>query len=327
MLKFLVILLLFTFSHAENNTTLDYIHNSISQSVVHWSSYLDTTISQWMDTNKTCLADGGIQKNKTEKLDSFFQNDKYFEETKDTFIRLRLNSHFFSKQSEKFDVKFHAQLPFDKCRKQFKLFIENDSSTTLHKTTNTNSGIGILYDSAEKYGITSRYSLGLHSSHPYVVARYGIHYKLKNWNIESIQSFQYSTNEHFEEETNIYFDNFLEDDDLFRLRLHRKTGSSIKGFDYSSTFEYYFNATTDAGLRLSQSFYGNSKYTTPSKPNQHYAGIYNYQTSLSYRANIWRDWFFYEISPSINYHRDYNYSSSYALRFFVDIYFGKYNSF
>jgi len=327
----IVILFSLSFSNAEYTTLIDTMHHTISQKVLEGSTYLDTSISQLLnnDINTSCATKSFEEDSKEKAIDSFFQNDRYLNETKDTFIRLRLNSYFYSKKSNKLNAKLNAQLPFIKCKKKWKLFIQNisltDKNEIQHISDTSNFGVGIRYYKKEKYGLISNYSLGLNGIHPFVRARYGLPFTIHNWEIEPIQIFKYSSKDYFEEETNIYFDKFIKGTNLFRFKLHRKTRTHLKGMDYGINFQYYFNFKEDTGLRLSQSFFGNTHYKENPFDLKSYSGINNYETSLSWRENIWRKWFYYELRPTVNFHKKHHYKPSYSMRFFIDIYFGKYN--
>jgi hypothetical protein len=95
--------------------------------------------------------------------------------------------------------------------------------------------------------------------------------------------------------------------------------------------QYYFNNHKNKGMRITQSFEGNTKYhytindSALNLQTKTFRGINNYISSFSWRANIWRDWFYYEVSPSVNFKIDYDYKPNYSIRLFFDFYFGKYH--
>jgi len=93
--------------------------------------------------------------------------------------------------------------------------------------------------------------------------------------------------------------------------------------DYKFVFQLYLNSKEDAGLKFSQSFSGNTKYIK--RNNNLYKGVNNYSTALSYRATIWRKWFYYEVTPSVNFQEKHAYKANYVLQFFLDFYFGRVN--
>jgi hypothetical protein len=334
--------LLISTSHAEINETkpqaynFDTFHADVSGLVLDWSAIADIRISKWMgykEDNKSCSIKPSVNTIKSKSIDSFFQNNKYLEETNNIFIRLRTDTSIESRETNRFRLRFRAQLPFSRCREQLKIFIDNDSTvgSDTKKNVSSKSGIGLRYADEQNYGLKSRYSLGLSGVKPFIEARYTRLFKMNGWEIEPIQSFIYSTKEHFEEETNLYLDKSIYNKSLFRLKLERGTKSKVAGMHYGATFEYYFNAKENSGLRLSQSFYGSTKYIPrnakkgKSLQTDDYSGINNYITSVSYRANIWRKWLYYELKPTVNFHRDHDYKANYALRFFFDFYFGEYN--
>jgi len=321
-------------SHTEKPTYYDILHDNVSKKVLDWSNIADTTISQWLgndESNLTC-ASTKIVKPKSKTVDAFFQNNKYFNETENTFIRLRTDTDFQSKKSNNFNLRLSAQLPFSKCKQQLKLFVEdvslNSDKQLNSKTDKADTNLGIRYFGLIGSQIESRYSLGIRGINPYVSTRYRLPFQTKQWQIDTIQTFKYSIKDNFEEETNIYFDKELKNHTLFRFNIQRGTSSNTEGMDYGFTFQYYLSAKQNIGLRFSQSFIGNTKYKKPNftlTPTKSYSGINNYVTSLSYRANIWRKWFYYEIRPAVNFHKEFDYAPNYSVRLFFDFYFGEYH--
>ena len=191
--------------------------------------------------------------------------------------------------------------------------------------------IGIHFFAPKSHGIRSRYSLGLSGLDPFVRARYNMPIETNGWLIDPIQIFKYSLDDEFEEETNIYFDKPFKDLSLFRVQLHRKTQTDIQGMDYALALQYYWSNRENTGIRISQSFFGNTKYPyitdksiEPPK-TETYGGVNNYETSISWRENIWRKWFYYEVTPSVNFHKDHDFEANYAIRIFFDFYFGQYD--
>jgi len=317
----------------EYNTTIDRAYKHISNKVLDWSEYLDVRISSWLDDNVSdpaCLAEnieGFRERNKINKtsIDYFFQNNRYLNDTKDIYIRLRLNNYLYSKDTNKINMKLSAQLPFDRCKKQWKIFLQDPTiNQPENRTTDTSGGgLGIRYYPKDRFGIHASYSLGFTEGSPYIRSRYKFPLHYHSWKIEPVQIFKYSSKYYFEEETNIYFDKTL-GDDLFRMILHRKSASTLTGTDYGLTFQYYLNLGKNAGLRLTQSFFGNTHYSHYYAFDKNYNHINNYVTSISWRENIWRKWLYYEIRPTVNFHKDHNYDASYTLQFLFDVYFGEY---
>ena len=312
-------------------TYMDELHEDISDKIVEWSDILDSNISSWLSDDEdtiVCDAEPFLTNpnivDSTESIDSFFQNERYLNETRDIYVRLRLRNDFHSRESNRINVRVSARLPFDKCKKQWNIYLEDARSNDaeIQSIDSSSGGIGVSYFRKGIYGIDASYSVGLQGGSPYVRARYRLPMKFDTWKVEPVQTLKYSTKYYFEEETNVYFDKFLDKNNLFRIQLHRETASTKRGTDYGLILKYYWNLEEDGKFEFTQSFFGNTYYNDFYELDENYSGINNYVTSLSWRQNIWRDWFYYEIRPSVNYHKDYNYEPSYFIRFNFDFYFG-----
>ena len=291
-----------------------------------------TTIAQ----NNTVVSETNKPANtleeKVHSVDQFFQNEKYLNETENTYIRVRGESYFQSKESNDFDLTVRAQMPFSKTKKRFKIFVDDltlDNANDILKDTSETPDIGIHYF-ASRHKILSRYSIGLSGIDPFVRARYNMPINVDEWLIDPVQLFRYSTDDKFEEETNIYFDRKVGEKSLLRIQLHRSTQDEIDGMNYALSAQYYRSTKKDTGFGFGQTFFGNTEYeyTTekgvPHPKTKKYGGIHNYVTNFSWRANIWRKWFFYEVRPSVSFHKQYDYEPNYRVRIFFDFYFGKF---
>ena len=269
--------------------------------------------------------------------DAFFQNDKYLDETDNTYVRVRLESYFESKGSNDLGLTLRAQMPFSKSRKNLKIFVENinlDNANDIlqdkSKNDNESPDIGIHYFEEANW-LKSRYSIGFGGIDPFVKARYNIPFKTDKWLIDIVQSFKYSTDNKFEEDTNFYFDKEVGKKSLLRIQLYRKTQEDIAGMDYALSLQYYQGIKKYTGYSIAQSFFANTKYkytvdnNIESPQRKQYGGINSYVTSFSWRENIWRKWFYYELRPSVSFDRQYDYEPNYRIGLFFDFYLGKFN--
>lgn len=331
-----------TLENNETNTTtvaanvpMNTLENKVTNTTTVTTNVPVNTLKN-NETNTTIVA-ANVPENTLEdrvkSADSFFQSNKYLDETDNTYIRVRVGSYFQSKESSDFDLTLRAQMPFRKSKKNLKIFVENitlDNAEDILKDDREAPDIGIHYFKPEKR-IKSRYSIGLGGIDPFVKARYNMPIRTNRWLIDLVQSFKYSTDDKFEEETNIYFDKEVGKKSLFRIQLHRKTQENIVGMDYALSLQYYRSLKKDTGFGFGQLFFANTKYQytvdSGAEPPQtkNYAGIHNYVTSLSWRENIWRKWFYYEVRPSVSFHKQYDYEPNYRIRLFFDFYFGKFN--
>jgi len=225
-----------------------------------------------------------------------------------------------------------AHLPLLRSRKRINLFLEDiskDNAKNVLKDTeskNAAPSIGVNYFAPHTFGIDSKYSVGLHGVNPYLRARYNRVFKMGHWIVEPVQSVEYSKKYRFEEETTLYIDTQPHEYTLLRFQLYRRTQTEKEGMDYALITSYFYESSRETKWRISQTFWGNTRYRSvvPSGLNNPYGGISDYRTEMSLRRNLWRQWFFCEVVPSVNFHRRYHYRPNYAFRFYLDFYFGHY---
>ncbi len=349
-----MLLLLFTILHASDleNTDaqeegyIDQKHKELSDQVIKWSTYidknLDDTIKHYQpsDSNKTSPKDAnGSDTLKTEDeissqdIDTFFQNEKFLDETEESFVRLRTEIRLNSKESSKLKLKLKASLALSRSRQDIKFFISGDQENVKdfieeEDEADRRPELGLDFFTPLTEKIASKYSVGISGIYPFTRARYSMTHKTDLWTIEPVQTFQYSLKDDFEEETQVYLDTPLMDTTLFRIELGRGTESRQKGMDYLGALHLFWTPIPKTGLQFTQAFFGNTKYeyvtddSVEPVETDTYGGINNYLTSLTWRQSIFRKWFFYEVSPGVNYSIVYDYEPNY--RFFVklDFYFG-----
>ena len=317
----------------EEPTFLDSTHQDISEMVVNLSDAIDDRLNfgEYKSTQ--------VFKDDT-SVDSFFQNKKFLEETDNAYIRVRAKSLFQSKDSTDTGISVRASVPLSKTRKSLKLFIKSFDDDEMNEMTTQNADdmdfssaptVGVSYLTPKTYGIKSKYRLGIRNTSPYVQARYSKKFNTDEWAIEPVQSFVYSVKNDFLEETNIYFDKHLGDRSLFRVQLYRGTQSRLDGMNYGLSLSRYRTINSRTGINFSQSFAGNTKYryatndtTIPVTMSKTYGGLNNYATSVNWRQNVWKKWFYYEVRPSVNFARQYDYKANYSLLINLDFYFGRF---
>ena len=324
----------------DEDTYLDDFHRRASHHVKHWSGFADDKLVDMADyldnkeVNITQEKDSIVTDNKN-AVDSFFLNDKYLDETEQSYISIRPDSRFSSKEDEDFNLKISAHLALSKSKKRFKLFIneldqDNANNVLTEEGDDEKSApeIGLNYFAPDTHGIQSKYSVGVRGIYPFVRARFSKEFKPGEWIIEPIQTLKYSVKDEFEESTQVFCDTKLSNLSLFRFFFSRETKSHILGMAYSSSISVFWTPTKGTGLSLSQYINGSTKYQHTQDIDadpvvyEDYNGIYNYGTSASIRQNFYRKWLFYEVQPGINFHKVYGYEANYTLRVYLDIFVG-----
>ena len=315
-----------TFLMAYDTGIIDETHQNISNKVISASEYIDNALySLFEEDNQIDYIKKDVQ-----SIDSFYKNEKFIDETAESFLRIRVQSNHQKLDETSFDVKLRAYLSLSKTRQNIKLFIEDvnqDNYKDLpfkNSTANDASmAVGISYFTLSYYNIDSKYSLGIRGLSPYIKVRYKKTFAYNGWEIEPTQSFTYSTKTNFKEETRVYFDKKLDKQNLFRVDVARSSESNQAGMQYSLALEYFYQPKKNKGINITQSFLGDTKYNyLENGQEKTYNGIYTYSTDISWRESIWKKWFFYEIKPGVDFQKVHNYKVNYKILFLTDFYFG-----
>jgi len=244
-----------------------------------------------------------------------------------------LDTQLQTRDPHRFDMSLSAHLPLLRSRKRINLFLEDLNKENAKNllsdpsTKESTPSIGLNYFAPEAFGIDAKYSIGLHGLNPYIRARYNHIFKVESWFIEPVQTFEYSKDDRFKETTTLYIDTQPLEHTLLRFQLYRKRESNQEGMDYALITSYFYAKSRKIQWRIAQTFWGNTGYhfIEPSGlTSDVYQGISDYRTEISVRQNLWRRWFFCEVIPSVNFHRQHNYRPNYALRLYLDFYFGHY---
>ncbi len=309
---------------------IDNIHQKISDDIVDISTNTDEFISQKIDLFSEKPTNSLNQK--LNKNDNFFKSTKYLEETIKSYIRVSTNYRYNSLERDDFNVNIHASIDLKKSSKNLKLFISDLNSDNANDLLNKkrykgdNAAIGISLMENISRNINVKYSLGIRSLYPYVKARFSIKKQLGSFQFEPVQNFQYSTKDHFSEDTRLYIDKYIQKNLLFRTEFGRGSGSRFDGMNYDATFHLFWTLNSKSGFVFTQAFYGNTKYkytiNQTTEEEKMFNGINNYLTQVSYRHDIYKKWIFYEISPGVNFSKNDNFKANYRLYLKFDLFFG-----
>lgn len=330
-----------------NATCLDRFHDYFSTKLIDWSDALDRSLSDALghgDANGTASdAEDAALREERSRSDRFFQTRKYLDETSQTYIRMRFAASTSSLYDDRSHLYVRLHLPFFMVQKRLRFFVqdvnEENAKDLVRKTPRENGSepgarpeesspkFGLSYFAPGALGVETKYSVGLSGLHPYARARFHTVWNMSDWVFEPVETLQYSERSDFSEHTDLYFDTEPRPGRLFRIQLYRGTQAHRDGMYYGAAVSYEWIFSRHTGVRLVQSFAGDTAYTyTPrgSGESVRFRGVNRYTTALGYRRNLWRPWFFVEVIPSVGFSRADDYRPDYALTFFVDAFFGNY---
>lgn len=312
---------------ANETSSIDKAHTNISITAESFLSGIDEYFADFLDdTSASNQEENSQEKINPKTIDELFQNEKYINETQKSFLLFSNDYIYNSLDKNGFNSALRGKIALNKSSRQLKLFFNRFDQKNINSPTKNKSEIGLSYLDEIKDDMDIRYFLGLRSLNPYVSARISYNHKTASWLIIPEQYIEYSIKDEFREKTTIYLDKNIFENILLRLQLQRSTRSDEKGMAYNGSFGLFWTPHSNTGLNFLQSFFGNTHYKT--EENKYFQGVNDYQTKLTFRQNVLRKWFFYEISPAINFAKKNNFEANYSLFLKFDIFFGvdKYTS-
>jgi hypothetical protein len=204
-------------------------------------------------------------------------------------------------------------------KKRLNLYIESDNKNEERRERDnyrdmTEGSIGLRYTLPTKHYIHSFVSAGMHSlDNPYLLTHIWLPYNVGKWRNRVSQSLKYSNRYHFEEETNLYFDRFTDDDAMFRIHLGRNSKEDVAGMGYYTTLSYNKTTKFNKGYQIGVSTIG---HTEPENE------ITKYSLYGIYKQNIYRKWLYYEIEPRVEWEKQYDFEENYLILVSLEIFFG-----
>lgn len=321
--KFLIhTLLCLNFLFASNLSTLDAVHSKISQETEHFLHGIDIYIANFLDNiSNSSLEHNSYNNSDSYTMDVLFQNEKFRNETKDSFLLFSNDYTLNSLEKSEFNTAIRGKIALNESNERTKLFFMGKNKSQHLNHGDEKPEIGISYLSHIRDDLDIQYSLGLRSFNPHIGTRLSYTHKTTNWIITPEQYVEYSIKDEFKERTTLYLDKARPNNALFRLRLERSTESKNRGMSYNGTIYYFLTPKENTGIYFMQGFYGNTSYKN--SENRYFRSINNYLTAISFRQNIFKKWFFYEISPAINFAEANDFEANYSLYLRFDIFFGK----
>ena len=316
----------------EDSSPIDNLHDTISKHVVHYAEKLDDTLSGALYRlnsffgNRACKSDNkkNIRK-KTEKrniFDRFFQNKRYFDIDNELYIGTQNSIRFQRYKKRAYRFRFFAQLPFEKCAKQWRFFVaaKDERQNSLgEKNRSGEIALGYFFNLSK---LITRFSLGYGKGGLYTKLLLSEGFDIRSWHIEPVEILRYSFNGSFDESTDIYVDHIEEQNSLYRLQLSRAYSNKQRGMRYSLGLHYYKLTGKLSGWGVSQIFAGDTGYRSPW--GRDFQGISEYTTSASYRTSLFRPWLFVELMPAVHFKHRYHYKPQYDFTLRFDIYFGRF---
>ncbi len=293
--------------------SIDLFQSNLSQQIYTFSYALDNTLHRFYvdeNSNQTLLEQSSW-------YDEFFRDEIYYDSYTKSYARVS-GGYEFNYLGEPViiqDATIRLSLP--KIENQLQFFVGSDTNTRESVQNQTESDVGIRYflpTIIESFKVNA--SLGFAGfSYPYIKAYVRYPYEYKDLYIRVVQQVRYSHQDGYSEQTNLYIDKEIWHKKIFRFFLQRSSKYSANGMFYLSEISLRETLRNGVGLRVIAGVYGKTKSQKE--------GIYSYMLKLTWKKNIFREYLFYQLEPTVEFDRVYDFQANYLLKLYFELYFGK----
>lgn len=271
--------------------------------------------------------------NFADTIDSFFATKKAEDRVNKTKLRIYTDTIKYEGQdpTSEGNVKLQLVLPKTQDRLRFVLESEDEEDSSRTETSSaqketgqgrttgekvkdaTKAGFRYITDTA---GIKSSVGTGIIietiSPRPFVRLRFYRDAKLKKWTFKPRQEILWVAANGISTDTDLDFDKQLNSKWLFRFINNIQWNDNDYIINFQNGPSWYQKLTQNIGLSYNAHVFSS---------NSPMYAVNNYSLSIGYRQLLYKDWFFWTLTPAINFPRDNNFhrTPSAAVRFEVII--------
>jgi hypothetical protein len=228
-------------------------------------------------------------------FDNFFVDQRTTENARaGTMVRWYNDFIWLKGEGFSYEPNISARLYLPKTSKKFKIVFESDTTDTIKElfpddqSQKTKNALGLSYDVSVK----TRSSINIKATfRPGLEASYRYTYPFTQQTVWRFTQKIYQEKRVTGEITYFDIDHSFNEKFLLRWANFAKLDTDAEGLEMGTGFTLYHYISPTQALNYSASI---------SAKNKPYHHIDNTHLGLKYRHNILRNWFFYELSPEIN---------------------------
>ncbi|WP_233052573.1 hypothetical protein [Motilimonas cestriensis] len=231
-------------------------------------------------------------------FDDFFVDDRVTQDSRaGTMVRWYNDFKQTEGKGFKYETRLSARVNIPKATKRLKLVFESDADDKVadlfpNSSEDTKNTLGLRYD----WFVKERSSLNFKVSlHPGIEARYRYTYPFSEHTFGRITQKIYQKESDTGSKTDLDLDHKLSDTFLLRWTNFAKVETSFDGAELGSGLTLYQFISDTQALSYEASVQGKTK-------PYHY--LSNQRLAVRYRQSIFRKWFFYEITPAVDWPKD-----------------------
>jgi hypothetical protein len=253
----------------------------------------------WIDNSHSYLT------NRTQSLagwmDAFFGDPAHDADKAESFIRITMIDDWNSKEGNQSRIKIRGRVQLPRLSRRLSLVFngEDRDFTENRFDPEGDDTIGVQFRASESSKSSFDYTLGYSSDH----LRPGIRYRREapignNTSYRLTERIQYEHGENFFSRTQFRLSRHINDDQLLSWASRLTYGESTSGVEWSSNMSFQNRYHADKPRPIAVSYFtsvgGNSRpeaYTS------------NYNFGVLFRRQVYRDFLFLELEPSLDFRK------------------------
>lgn len=268
-------------------------------------------------------------------MDSFFGNDRNYQESNDSVLQLDLTRVMGYTGEHRFILQGKAKIHLPRAEKSLHVLLESDPDKNTANATSqvqanqpaattatpTSYGAGLRY---ERQSADERWHVGTDgglkfaglSTAPFVRARGSYAVPLDNWRMKAAETVFWFNTTGPGETTQIDFERPMADPSLFRATSSATWLNNRQSFDLRQDFSVFQTVDERTAMLYQASAIGVSDASGQAR-------VTDYVVLMLYRRRLHREWTYLEISPQLHFPRERNFTASGMLSVRLEILFDK----
>ncbi|GEM_PF-4026712 len=293
--------------------SVDLLQENLSQKIYIFSSSLDHTLYSTLSSQTKKFESA---RDESAWYDWFFREDIYLDENIKSYARIVGGYRFDHLGASSFiqDATIRLNLPQTEKSLQFFVGVDEQSDDI---DAERSDDVGFKYflpTIVDNFKINA--SIGFAGfSYPYIKAYIKYPYRYQTLYIQAIEQIKYSHQDGYEESTSLYIDREIIAKRVLRVLLKRSSSYNKDGMYYQAALSLRRTVHNGAGLKIQIATYG--KYTKDDN------GLYGYEAKVTWKERLFRDYLYYQLEPSVEFQKRYNYKTNYMFTLFFELFFGK----
>ena len=262
-----------------------------------------------------------------DKVDRFFDDERYEEEVNTTRAKLRVDLFFEKDHKPELKLRFNLNLALPRINKRLKLMVSGKPDE--EETDETGAGLGeegeednvdvaLAYTPVEtiEHNLSMRTGLRFKSITPawWLGPRWRAYSQGEIWGKRLTNFFRWYTDTGFRIDTTLDFERPITENFFYRQSLKGKWDQDKDGYDYEVIFALFQKLAPRQSLKYE---YINKFKST--NDDQLDSIIFK----ITYRRSIWRRWLFFEIAPQVSFPESEDWDFTPGILFRIETIVGK----